>query len=1139
MALGVGAYASGGLRAASRMPVAEQESLLSSLSRNTGSALEQVGLFFDTPGAIARGVLAGDPMSGFNWDYDKRTSGEELLKSYGLLSDNTNPYAATAAGLAAEIALDPFSLVQFPMSALSRAGKAAKAANILDLAPIAAQARMGAGAAGRTLTGRVSNAALEELLPMGLGKTAENYAIRPLVGPRLARATTTLDEVVQAAPDPVKALDDVTKYLSTKGLDYDAVKGQRLGGAFGVGPFSSMMTFTPPGSGAVLDAMDALGQKVAWSYPIRLGSALFDERVGGMTDASDQVAALRQFNAMNDARMAGRRAASMHAATVARIPMSDQAKAILGADSLLSEQGNDFLTRVFEGKVTTTDRALMRELPGIDDAVASWDRLRKNNVAEAQRLGLDYTELRDPKFGVEYSPRSGTEFDFGEYGTGFGRSMYQARVSEDFNRNAALFTPGGTVDLREVSKLPIVRQWAREAQQSQFSQAQVGAEIANYINRKYGYQAIDQAHGEGIARVMYRLNKDLPDSVPAFAAHPLNEQARVIVNQEMARANAQYVYASLAESAVGMQANRIPGSGFKPLAAAANEIAGRVGLKTSAAGLDPAVQRNILESVAARMGVNPSQLDISQLAIPEQVYNRLSRVQDFYSSPRAQQEVGGMLDSLTQFWKASILAFPARHLRDAYSNAISVWLETGDPLATTKGFGLAKKVLSGNIDEVIDRIAQLPQYQGLAGPDAVKAKFMGDIAASGIMTGLSQADVLAARRSGELGRILPGVQPVSRGRAWMNFVPDGSRNALQMASDQFQIKGLTNQFETRNAVFNWSQQLSDANDSIARLGGFIALLSKGVSPEQAAARMQNVLVNYESLTSVERSLLRKIFPWWAYTSRIGKYVVQNLMEHPGGSVAQMIRGSNKMGQSSSDTYVPARLRQQLAVRVPDELLTALGIDQTPGNQTFLTDFDLPGMDAVFGNIDPYSIQGTIGNIMGQTNPFIKGIAELAFDEDLFSKRRLSDSDPAINKVYRRLSGGGELSNVAKVVGSNIPGTQRLVGLAGSILDDRYPVEHTLPKAFFNATMGVKVADVDQAWRDSDAMRQLQRQMAPYSGSFTINYFDKEKLAAASPEEKRLAILADLIQKRQRAANEAKKKAPAVTPMRPISPELFQ
>lgn len=1115
------------------MPADEEQALIDSLANNTWGALETIGKVLDTPGAITRGALAGDPTSGFSWDSTRRVSGEELLQRYGLAFEKPDTYLKSAAntigGMATEVLTDPLSWLTLPMSSLTRAGKAAKYAGILDYAPLAAQRRMGA-AAKNTMTGRAAEAALDNLLPMGLGKTEANYAIRPLVGPRAARIGTTLDEVVQAAPDPTEALTRVTQYLGNKGLDYDAIKGEKLGGLFGFGLLSPAFTFTPPGSAKIADALDAAGQAIAWSRPARMASALFDQRVAGMTDAGDQLEALKHWNKLEEAKQAGRATAAGHALTATSIPMSDRAKSLLGADSLMSPQGNDLMQRAFEGKMTATDRSIAQSLPGFDDAVRSWDRIRRTNINEAERLGLNYTPLKD-SFGTLYSPRTGSEFDFGEYGEGYGRSMFNTRTLEGMSRNPALSTPGGTSELREISMLPVVREYAMAGRESPQSAASVGAEIVKYVNGKAGYQAIDQAQGEAIAGVMYRLNKDLPADVPAFAGHPLNEQTRVIVSQEVARANARYVYDSLVESAIPSQYRQVGGSGFRPLDAAAQEIAGKVGLKTGAAGLDPAVRKQITDRVAAKFGMRPDQVDLTQLSIPEEVYNRLGRIQDFYSSPRAQQEVSGLLDSFTNLFKSAVLAWPARHVRDMYSNTLAVWLETGDPVATLKGFSIAKSVMAGNIDEALPRIAKLPQYQGIADMGALKRKFLEDAASSGVLQSLAQSDLLSSRQAGDVSRVLPGVTPVTRIGAFKELLPDGSRNPLQMAADFASVRGLSNKFVTKNPVLNWSQKLSDANDSIARLGGWIAMMSQGASPLYAADRIKRSLVDYGSLTAFERGWAKKIFPWWTYQSRIGKYVVESMLEKPGGLYAQAVRGMNTLQRPSEDTYIPAGMRQQFTMRIPDELMAAIGMPVPEGMQATLRDFDFPGMDAVSW-WQPNSVQETLANILGQTNPFIKGAAELAFNRDLFSKRPLEESNPAINKVYRYLSGGDNLSPVAKVIGSNIPGTQRIVGLAGGLLDDRIPLPQRLAKEAFNATTGVKEALIDPDWKYGDMREQLGKDLRPYKKEFLVSSIDPEKIANAPYDLQRRALLDQILAARQRQQNQ-KPKAMKRGPSMPV------
>ena len=107
----------------------EVDSLLSQMGRQSLSTLETIGTGLDTPGAALRGALVGDPMSVFGEEQTGRTrvSGEDLLRHFGIVRDATDPYTRAIAGFATEVALDPLNMVFGPLSALGKAGKAAKA----------------------------------------------------------------------------------------------------------------------------------------------------------------------------------------------------------------------------------------------------------------------------------------------------------------------------------------------------------------------------------------------------------------------------------------------------------------------------------------------------------------------------------------------------------------------------------------------------------------------------------------------------------------------------------------------------------------------------------------------------------------------------------------------------------------------------------------------------------------------------------------------------------------------------------------------------------------------------------------------------------------------------------------------------
>lgn len=1110
------------------LPPEQAESMLSDLGKSTWGAIDVLGRALDYPGAIARGVLAGDPESGFSWDWERRVSGEELLDSYGISTKDTNPYVKAGAGFAVEMLTDPLAWAQFGASALGRAGKAAKAANILDSAPLAAQKRLGKDAVRSTITGRMADTAFDALEREGIARTDDMYRLRPLVGPRYAQATTTLEETIQASKDPIRAMDDVVKYLNKYGINYDDIKGEKLGGAFGFGFMSPWVTFTPPGSLKALDALDAVGQATKWSTPMRYAASFVDQRVAGQTGAADQLAAMRNFGMRKDAERVGRQKAVDHAMTLAGVEVTPQAAALLGSNTLLSPQGNDFLTRIFENVPTKKDLQIKSMLPGIDRAYQSWDAIRKFNVEEGRKLGMRINPYSD-KFGVLYSPRSGSEFDFEDFQQGISRSLFSTSSAEGYSRRMHLITPGGTADLREISMLPNVRAHAKAGVDSPLANQQVGKEIAEYINRKHGYQAITNEQGEAIARTMMRLNKDLPADIPAFAQHPLNAQARNIVNQEMARSNARFIYESLAEAALDKRANSIAGGRFKPLNIALNEIAGKTGLRLSGGEAAGSVQRNVIERVAAKLGVAPEAVDLSKIAIPEAVYNRLTKLSDFYSQPAALEEVGNLWNKFTSLTKGSLLSWPSRHVRDAYSNAFSIFLETGSAPDTFAGIQLAKKIMAGQFDEVIGEIAKLPQYQGIADPQALKKAFMRDVGGEGVLSTLSQSDLLTTTRAGDIDQLIPGTTPMRRGDFLKELIPDGSRNPLQMARDFGTIRSVTDKYKTLNPILNASQRYGDWNDSVGRLGGYLALLRQGISPSEAARRMREALVDYSSLTPVERTTFRNTFIWWAYSSRIGKYAVQSLLNNPGGRYAQTIRGMNTLQRSDDKHYVPEALRQQLGIRigqgdvVSDAIRRVLAIPENAETDTYLKDIDLPGID-VLSLLSPGDLRATMGNIANQMHPSIRTFAELATNQDLFSKRPLDEAVAPIDRLWMRASGSATgVDPTIKALINNIPGPQRIIGLAGGLADQRIPWDQRWRKQAINALLGVKLQDVDPDYWIAEARRKNADSMKGWvkKGGF---YFLPEDRRDQAPESVLQAFaLEQELARRQRLLNEAKEK----------------
>jgi hypothetical protein len=1186
--------------AADYLPEEQKESMMAYLARQGGGALAGVGKTLDTPGAIFRGVLAGDPLSGLSWDDDRRVSGEELLTKYGLLNDKSNPWLASGAGLAAEIALDPFAMAKLPLQALTGAGRAAKAAGILDYASDAVTKSMGFDealkAAQNTRTGRAAYKFLGDLLPAGKGINPENVKYRPLVGPRVARTKATLEETINAAPDPAKAKEEVLNYLRAKGVSedgvasaYDSLKGQNLGGAFGLGYFNFVdpIIFNPKGAEPYLDALDALGQSARWSAPARALSRFADKRVDGEMAAKEQLFAMKRMDRVAKASADQEVKAAQNLLMVQSVPLSPAAKTLLGGDNLAGEEGRKFLRRMYEGAHTASDLRL-RDAIGpqqVDALVQNWDSIRTDIANQAAARGMKTAKLVD-QYGGRWSPRRALEADFGEYGSGAGRKTLNTRTLENEARQQYLSLPGVTTDIEEISLLPAVQQFIKEGPASKLSVDDVAVEIKKFIDAKHGPNAadprvvpfktfvpkldasgnpvmetvldeagkpkmvaertangkvvIDKATGQPkmiektkkvispdevitmkqaqkIARFMMRKSPDVPDNIGMFSENPLKGQARAMVSQGVARENADFINDSLAEAAVkagdGLDANSVAGTRWVPMDSALLRIANETGLQTRKGGkaVSKVVQERLQQKIAQLEGIaDPSTVNLKNYALPEDVHDRLTRIKDFYNSPRAQEDVVTLFDQVTQLFKGFALAFPSTKVRDFYSNTFLVWTQVGNGFDVGIGMSAANKVLAGSLDQAAASLRQIPRYN-VADAAELQRRVAEDVSRTGILRSLASNDLLTTNRSALMNQLVPGSSPMRAGDWARELIPDGSRSPMEMLSDQFQFRGMQlpgqskKAFETRNAMLNASQKASDWTDSVARLGGMFALMRQGVSADEAAKRMMSALVDYGSMTMLERQTLRRIFPWYAFQSRIGKFVAQELAQNPGGGYAQTLRAFNTLQKSDEDTYIPEALRQQFAFRVPDAAKPYLGISPDSQATTFLKDIDVPGFDvgSLWGSAPTAygTVQSTAYNLLQQTNPFIRSAAELATGIDTFSRRPLEQAVTPLDRIYKKVTGSETSMNpLLRQLINVLPGPQqRIISLAGGLMDDRLPLQQRIAKQAFNTLAGMKLQDVDPAWQLQDARRLLTQQLGEFMQDYTESYIPEKVIPQVPPE----------------------------------------
>jgi hypothetical protein len=245
------------LRAAKRKASPSGDDFDSGLLTKIGSAglsgLARIGNTLDVPGAVVRNALAGENPLAPLWHPttdEGRVSGRDLLRRGGLVGDE-DTWGNWGGGLAAEIALDPTTYLTFGAGALTKAGKLAQAAGVLNDAA--------------RLTGK---------------------------GSRVAKMTTGLGHLASLTDDAGRtALEQAARAAGTSVAEHASEPLQSFA-RIGI-PFTDIGANVGTGELAQKAAgyLDTASDFLKGKAPVRYARGLFDPAVMGKFDAAEQMVA--------------------------------------------------------------------------------------------------------------------------------------------------------------------------------------------------------------------------------------------------------------------------------------------------------------------------------------------------------------------------------------------------------------------------------------------------------------------------------------------------------------------------------------------------------------------------------------------------------------------------------------------------------------------------------------------------------------------------------------------------------------------------------------------------------------------------------------------------------------------------------
>jgi len=1119
------------------MPEEEQSGLLQRLASAGSSGLAGLGWLLDTPGAVVRGTLSGGPIKGLSalWDTtDERVDGRELLRQYGLAGKEDN-WSNFAGGVGAEVLLDPLTYMSFGLNqflgkgARTAAGNAAAKAGLLQDFDVYARNTLKTG----------ERQALRSSTPASLlagiaDEEARKAAAREFAIAAGDDATTLLGQPLarmNRVSMPFMGDGAVDLYGKTVG-DWAAKAADELGEGLMTNPYTGLAA--------------------------RAAQRAFDPSVLGMLDRD------RQWDAKTI--MAARRSREAADRLKLSQVQYDALKDLRGAGSTLNSDGLSQAFRYSMESADGSlhpELAKYANLPGVQKLLNFTDDYRTQAIAQARALGLPLEEFHS-RTGGKWFPRQQLDFDspqIPQWPEGIEPPEYikqqyargQRPVSFDDNlsrgRDPAYDVVGQTETLNKMSL-------DRSLQDKLRSVDNAGAreELEKWWRNASGdpnanlYSWMDELNAEGGLKYQ-------PPELPA--AHPLMQQRASLrqalnaasdpgtvasLNDELAKVAAQLpgaqqaawrdkLYGQLSDFVRAMDpqhaARNRPIFGQNSFNELSRYVLGRGRAETNAEEmlklLAKKVDRTAADSVVGGVNYTAEQAlqnlgltgetatdvlakalgvdDLSQVSFNKKFIDDWTKAAGRAQAP---PEVSGLLkayDDYTKRFKALALLWPARYTRDAYSGMFAGAMKGVLPTSWRIGTQIAQ----GNYDGLLREIKDLKRYAGLSDQDKVR-QFLTEMGAEGI--GINTANDELLTGAGQAG--LRGMYPGAVAPDTESLVDRAKRAGWK---DWLNIFSLPTASGNKNPILEAGDRASQFTDSGNRFGTYLSLIKKGYAPSEAGRVTNLTQVDYrpEAFTNLERDVLKRLFPFYSYTRGITPLIADQVVNKPAGLMGMSTRALNRGSQPSESNFTPEYLRQSASVPLPTGL-PFISLPEGSNLKRYLTNIDLPYESAVnlltpgTGN----SILDKIGsglrktglNILGQSNPLIKGPLEALTNRQFYSGRQLSD---LYSLLEQTMGAPGRLAEQALV---NAPGGSRVVGTVRQVLDERLSPQEKLSKFLVNSLTGLKFQDVDQERTKRLAARDMLNELLQSTPGVRTyeNITVPDDILRTMPEEQRRQYL---------------------------------
>lgn len=346
-----------------------------------------------------------------------------------------------------------------------------------------------------------------------------------------------------------------------------------------------------------------------------------------------------------------------------------------------------------------------------------------------------------------------------------------------------------------------------------------------------------------------------------FNMHPIVSVEQTLLSSANKRAAAKMIYRTIAEAALDPVRALDTGTPTREL----KDIIQSLEFKQ-----DTAVER-----IAEMLGVGTldaaKRREILRMRIPEAEAEAMLTAWPTYRLPKESGLLLDTVDSMNSLFKAGVLTWPARFVRDAVSGQVRN-LENG--WLTTRGFVDAHNLLQGRTvkgylqsQPVIDWLnsKQLAHTEENA-TEALRrmyAQYRGHLSHPE-MDLLDQTQNVDPGLESILERI-PGRHEVGEVRSARDVLSAAAARAPGTSWNPFQVRGVMGAKRSNFGPAVAGDMVGQYVDNLNRLTPFLYKVGElGQDPAQAMAEIMRAQVNYSptQFTSFEKSVMKRIFPFY-------------------------------------------------------------------------------------------------------------------------------------------------------------------------------------------------------------------------------------------------------------------------------------